>query len=85
MAGQHIEREARFELTGMTDLQRDRTILNLYRRRWPQRDIAAALGMTPAAIKYAIDRLTGTPRRQSKKVFDDEMEVDPIPPPESWD
>jgi hypothetical protein len=41
--------------------------------------------MSQPSISLAIKRLTGKPRRQTKRAeFDDGMEVDPIPPPKEW-
>jgi transcriptional regulator len=53
MAGQHIEREARYETTGLTTLQRDELILKLRRKGWTQTKIARYLGMTQPAVHYA--------------------------------
>jgi DNA-binding NarL/FixJ family response regulator len=65
MAGQHIEREARYEQTGMTGLQRDQLILRLRSRGYSQAKIAHHLGMTQQAISYALMRLAGKSRRYS--------------------
>jgi DNA-binding NarL/FixJ family response regulator len=64
VAGQHIEREARYESTRLTTDQRDQTIWNLHRRGWTQRQIAKHLKMTQPAVKYAIDRLADKKRRR---------------------
>jgi transcriptional regulator with GAF, ATPase, and Fis domain len=84
MSDQRIEREARFEQTGITGLQRDKIILDLKRRRWSEAKIAKAVGMTPAAVHYALKRLTGKPRPRAREEVD-EMEV-PTPdvPEEQW-
>jgi hypothetical protein len=83
---QHIGgAEARYELTGLTKTRGDRMILDLHRQGWKQRDIANALQMTQPAISRAIARLTGKPKPTPKKPIFDEIECDPIPPPESWD
>ncbi|MDT5366636.1 MAG: hypothetical protein QOC62_1067 [Mycobacterium sp.] len=85
MSGQHIEREARYAQTGMTGLQRDQLIWDLRRRGWTQAKIAKYLSMTQPAVKYALDRLMGKPRRTVAREFDDEMEVDPLGvPEEQW-
>lgn len=71
MAGQHIEREARHTLTGLTTAQRDEIILSLHRRKWTQRQIAKHLNITQPAVKYAIDRLVSKQRsRSTYKVCD---------------
>jgi len=86
MAGQHIEREARYEQTRLTTKQRDQLIWSLRRRGWSQVKIAKHLGMTQPAIHYALNRLMGKPRRQvASKEFDDGMECDPLDAPrEQW-
>lgn len=71
MAGQHIDREARHTLTGLTTAQRDVTIMALHRRKWTQRQIAKHLNITQPAVKYAIDRLSNKQRkRDSYEVCD---------------
>lgn len=54
MAGHHIEREARYEATGMTELQRDQLIVRLRRRGWTQARIAKELGMSQPAISHRL-------------------------------
>ncbi len=67
MAGQHIEREARYEQTGLTSLQRDEMILALRRRGWSQRKISRYPGITQPAVHYALTtRLAGKPRVQAR-------------------
>ena len=78
MSGQHIEREARYAQTGMTGLQRDQLIWELHRRRWSQAKIAKQVGMTQPAVKYALDRLAGKPRRATQRVEHFEEECDPL-------
>lgn len=65
MAGQHIEREARYAATGMTAPQRDKLIVQLRQKGWPQHKIATHLGMTQPAVKYALDRLAGKKRQRT--------------------
>lgn len=65
MAGQHIEREARYATTGMTGPQRDQLIIELRRRGWAQHKIAKQLGITQPAVKYALDRLAGKKRQRT--------------------
>jgi len=87
MAGQHIEREARYETTGLTTLQRDEVILKLRRKGWTQTKIARYLGMTQPAVHYALLRLAGKKRRTAPRVDDDEDEwyADvPAASPEDW-
>lgn len=64
--GQHIEREARYEATGLTDAQRDQMILELTRKKWSQHRIAKKLGLTQPAIHYALIRLSGGTRNRAK-------------------
>lgn len=59
MAGQHIEREARYEATGMTTEQRKQRIAELHAQRWTQRRIAAELNISQPAVCKAIQRLEG--------------------------
>lgn len=66
MAGQHIGREARYETTGTTDSQRDELIWKLHQQGWKQRQIAAHVGLSQPAVKYAIDRLMGKARIRTK-------------------
>jgi DNA-binding transcriptional regulator LsrR (DeoR family) len=66
MAGQHIEREARYATTGATDSQRDELIWKLHQQGWKQRQIANHVGLTQPGVKHAIDRLMGKKRIQTK-------------------
>jgi predicted transcriptional regulator len=66
MAGAHIEREARYEMTGVTAGERDKLILRLRQRHWSQARIAKAVGMTQVGVKHALDRLAGKPRTDQK-------------------
>lgn len=60
-AGQHIEREARYEQTGLTELQRDALIAQLRGRGWSQARIGRQLGMTQQAVSLICARLAGKP------------------------
>ncbi len=62
MAGAHIEREWRYEQTGMTQLERDKLIVTLKRKGWTQAKIAHRLQMTQPAVCLALQRLAGKPR-----------------------
>jgi hypothetical protein len=66
MAGAHIEREARYETTGLTALERDRLIVALRSKGWTQARTGRYLGMTQPAIHYALERLAGKSRRGSR-------------------
>jgi hypothetical protein len=68
MAGQHIEREARYEKTRMSPAKRDEMILALYRRGVSEAKIAARVGLSTGGTHYAIRRLTGRARVQVKWV-----------------
>jgi IS30 family transposase len=72
MAGQHIDRNARAEMTGMTDTTRDAMILRLHGAHWSQRKIARHLGMSQPGVLQAIKRLTGKERIQIKYAACDE-------------
>jgi hypothetical protein len=64
MAGQHIEREARWAATGMTQAQRDKLIWEWHNRGVPYSKIGQHLGMSKSAVKYRFDALNGRPRQQ---------------------
>ena len=63
MAGQKIDREARFALTGMTGVQRDQFVWDARHRGLSYAQIGAQLGMAKSAVKYIFDRLNGHPRQ----------------------
>jgi hypothetical protein len=63
MAGAHQEREALYERTGLTALQRDKLIISLRRKGKTQEQIARATGLTQSGVHRAILRLAGKPRR----------------------
>jgi hypothetical protein len=63
MAGQHIEREARVKLTGMTDTARDQLIVKWHNAGHSFSVIGKQLGMSKSAIKYRYDAAAlGKPR-----------------------
>jgi hypothetical protein len=64
MAGQHMEREARYAQTGLTPVQRDQVIWEWHRRGVSYAAIGKRLGMSKSACKYIYDRLDGKPRQQ---------------------
>lgn len=66
MAGAHIEREALAEQTGLTTAERDRLIAELYRKGWSQHKIGARLGISQPGVHYALKRLAGQPRTQTR-------------------
>jgi hypothetical protein len=66
MAGQHIEREARYAATGLTPAQRDQLIWTLHRRGVSYEKIGKRLGMSKSACKYIFDRLSGISRVQKQ-------------------
>lgn len=69
MAGQHIEREARYAQTGLTSGERDKLILQLNAKGYSQAKIGRYLGLTQPAIHYALQRLSGTaPRKKSVRM-----------------
>lgn len=68
MAGQHIERQARYEETGMTSVTRDQLILRLRRKGWTIQRIANHVGLTTPAVHYALKRLTGVKRNRAPAV-----------------
>jgi hypothetical protein len=70
MAGQHIEREARYAATGLTPAQRDKLIWEWHNRGYSFQKIGDHLKMSKSAVKYIFDRLSGTPRVQTGKQSD---------------
>jgi hypothetical protein len=70
MAGQHIEREARYAATGLTPAQRDKLIWEWHSRGYSFQKIGDHLKMSKSAVKYIFDRLSGTPRVQTGKQSD---------------
>jgi hypothetical protein len=69
MAGQHIEREARYEQTRLSPAQRDATVWDLKHRGYSYAQIGKRLGMSKSACKYIFDRLSGTPRIQKQSAM----------------
>ena len=65
MAGR-MEREARYEKTGLSPVQRDKLIVQLRRRGLTLAEIGKRVGLTPSGTKRALDRLAGVERRQRK-------------------
>jgi hypothetical protein len=63
MAGQHIEREARFEQTGISPAQRETYVWEQHNRGVSYEKIGKRLGMSKSAVKYIFDRLSGHPRQ----------------------
>lgn len=63
MAGQNINRTARYELTGLTDQQRDVQILKLSRAGWTQVQIAKKFGIAQSAVHYSLLRSRGIKRK----------------------
>jgi hypothetical protein len=64
MAGQHIEREARYAQTRLTPVQRDKYIWEQHHRGVSYEKLGKQLGMSKSACKYIFDRLSGHPRQQ---------------------
>jgi rubredoxin len=69
MAGQHIERQARYAATGLTPAQRDQFIWEWHRAGKSFAQIGKHLGMSKSACKYIFDRLSGTPRVQKQSAM----------------
>lgn len=63
---QHIDQEARYQATGLTTAQRDQIIADLRGKKWPQRRIAKAVGVSQPAVHYAFLRLDGVRRQRCK-------------------
>jgi rubredoxin len=63
MAGQHIEREARYVQTGLSPAERDKYVWEQHHRGVSFQKIGDHLGMSKSACKYIFDRLSGTPRQ----------------------
>ncbi len=63
MGGAHVERESRYEATGMTESERNQLIWTLSRRGWTQAKIAARVGVTQQGVSYALQRMMGKPPR----------------------
>jgi hypothetical protein len=63
MAGQHIEREARWAQTGLSPVQRDERVWELKHKGYSYAQIGKHLGMSKSACKYIFDRLNGHPRQ----------------------
>ncbi|MGB8389821.1 hypothetical protein [Mycobacterium sp.] len=57
--GQHIDREQRYEQTGLTPVQREELIVRLHRAGWSQTKISKhpQVRMTQQAISLALKRL----------------------------
>jgi hypothetical protein len=66
MAGQHIEREARYNQTRLSPVERGQLMLELKARGWPLQKIAdhPQIQMTKPGVHYALKRLTGQKRVQ---------------------
>lgn len=52
--GQHIERESRFEATGLTPAQRAAYVKRLSAAGWSVRRIAKAVKMSPTGVQYIL-------------------------------
>ena|ERR1700722_1932498 len=63
MAGQHIEREARYAATGLSDTQRDKLISQWHNAGHSFAQIGKRLGMSKSAVKYRFDAANGIPRQ----------------------
>lgn len=66
MGGQHIERQARYEQSGVTTAERDRIIAALHNRGYSQRQIAKHLGITQPAVHYRLLHLAGKERNRAR-------------------
>jgi AraC-like DNA-binding protein len=62
MAGQHIEREARYAATKLTPLQRKEYIRRLYNAGYSESQIAKAVGLSKSGTHWIIQDLKGKPR-----------------------
>jgi transcriptional regulator with XRE-family HTH domain len=61
--GQHIEREARYEATGLSPAQRKEYVRQLMNRGWSERQIASRLGIGASTAHYICAELKGRPRQ----------------------
>jgi hypothetical protein len=63
--GARVEGEARYEMTGLSPVERDELIVKLRNKGWSQAAIAQRLGMTQPGVLYALRRIAGIPRKRS--------------------
>jgi hypothetical protein len=61
-----IDREDRYEATGMTTMQREQVIARLHKKGLSQHKIAAKLGITQPAVHYTLLKLSGQQRNRAK-------------------
>lgn len=66
MAGQRIDREDRYENTGLTVQARNAQIIKLHKQGWTERAIAKHFGIAPSNAHYIIAAAAGKPRNQAK-------------------
>jgi len=65
MAGQKMEREARFEATGLTPAQRLEYVRRRVNAGWSERQIARALGVCPATAHHLVHEVRTGQKRVS--------------------
>ena len=66
MAGQRIDREERYEKTGLTTQARKELVAGLRKQGWTERRIAKHLGVAPSNVHYILAELAGKPRIQAR-------------------
>lgn len=64
--GSMADAENRYELTGLSPVERDELIVKLRKQGWTQAAIATRLHMTQPGVLYALQRLAGRPRKRPK-------------------
>lgn len=57
-----VEREARYTISGLTGLERDRLIVTLRAKGWSQAKIGKYVGVTQQAVCYTLARESGKKR-----------------------